>query len=184
VPLLVLPLLIVLALLAVLLLIPLALVQRYRLGTSRQRARGWLAAINFIGLLLSAVIFVGTAAVTTLWVPGTLTYAASGLCIGVALGGAGLWLTRWESSAGALHYTPNRLLVLGMTLLVAGRLLYSAWRGWHSWSAGIHGGSWFVAAGVPGSMAAGAVVLGYYLTYWTGVRRRYRRHAGRPLRSV
>ena len=183
-PLLVLPLLIVLALSAVLLLIPLALVQRYRLGTSRQRARGWLATINFVGLLLSAVIFVSTAALTTLWVPGTLTYAVAGLCLGVALGVAGLWLTRWESAADAVHYTPNRLLVLGMTLLVAGRLLYSAWRGWHSWSAGLSGGSWVVAAGVPGSMAAGAVVLGYYLTYWTGVRRRHRRHAGRRLRSA
>ena len=183
-PLLVLPLLILLALAALLLLIPVSLVQRYRVGTSRQRARGWLVAINYLGLLLSAVIVVSTAAVTTLWVPGTLTYTASGLCLGVVLGVAGLWLTRWESSVDALHYTPNRLLVLSITLLVAGRLLYSAWRGWHSWSAGIHGGSWFVAAGVPGSMAAGAVVLGYYLTYWTGIRRRYRRHAGRRLRSV
>jgi hypothetical protein len=183
VPLLVLPLLILLALAAVLLLIPLALVQRYRVGTSRQRARGWLAAINLIGLALSTVVLVSTAAVTTLWVPGTLTYAASGLCIGALAGIVGLWLTRWEASGDALHYTPNRLLILGMTLLVAGRLLYSAWRGWQSWNAGIHGGSWLVAAGVPGSMAAGAVVLGYYLTYWMGVRRRHARHSDR-LRSA
>jgi hypothetical protein len=179
VPLLVLPLLVLLALATVLLLVPLALVQRYRVGTSRQRARGWLAAVNLIGLALSAVLLVCTAAVTTLWVPGTLTWAASGLCIGAVAGIVGLRLTRWESSLDALHYTPSRLLVLGLTLLVAGRLLYSAWRGWQSWSAGVDGESWFVAAGVPGSMAAGAVVLGYYLTYWTGVRRRYRRHAGR-----
>ena len=31
---------------------------------------------------------------------------------------------------------------------------------------------------------AGAVVLGYYLAYWSGVRRRYRRHARRPLRKM
>ena len=183
-PLLVLPLLILLALAALLALIPLSLVQRYRVGTSRQRARGWLAAINFTGLLISAITFLTTAAVTTLWVPGALTYTAAGLCIGVVLGTAGLWLTRWEPSVDALHYTPNRLLVLSMMLLVAGRLLYGAWRGWQSWSAGIHGGSWVVAAGVPGSMAAGAVVLGYYLAYWTGVRRRHRRHAGRRLRRM
>ena len=183
-PLLVLPLLILLALAAVLALIPLSLVQRYRLGTSRQRARGWLAAINFAGLLLSAIAFLTTAAVTTMWVPGALTYTAAGLCIGAVLGMAGLWLTRWEFSVDALHYTPNRLLVLGITVLVAGRLLYGVWRGWQSWSAGMHGGSWFVDAGVPGSMAAGALVLGYYLAYWTGVRRRYRRHAGRRLRRM
>jgi hypothetical protein len=43
----------------------------------------------------------------------------------------------------------------------------------------MEGESWFVAAGVAGSMAAGAVVIGYYLVYWLGVRRRWRRHAVR-----
>lgn len=48
----------------------------------------------------------------------------------------------------------------------------------------MQGESWFVAAGVAGSMAAGAVVLGYYLVYWIGVRRRYRRHVARQLRRM
>ena len=113
-----------------------------------------------------------------------LTYTAAGLFIGVGLGLVGLRLTRWEPSVDALHYTPNRLLVLTLMLIVAGRVLYGLWRGWHSWSAGLHGESWFVAAGVPGSMAAGGVVLGYYLAYWAGVRRRYRRHATRRLRRM
>jgi hypothetical protein len=52
---------------------------------------------------------------------------------------------------------------------------YGFWRSWHAWRAGIEGGSWYVAAGVAGSMAAGAVVLGYYFSYWFGVRRRLRR---------
>ena len=30
--------------------------------------------------------------------------------------------------------------------------------------------------GVAGSLAAGAVVLGYYLSYWLGIQRRLRRH--------
>jgi hypothetical protein len=176
VPLLILPLLLVLALVATAALIPLSLVQRYRVGTSRQRARGWLAAINLTGLVLSAWIFLVSAAVTTIWVPGTLTYAVAGFGAGVALGIVGLSLTRWEPSRDALHYTPNRMLVLGMMLVVASRLLYGLWRGVQSWRAGLHGESWFVAAGVAGSMAAGALVLGYYLTYWIGVRRRFRRH--------
>jgi hypothetical protein len=50
VPLLIIPVLVVLAFVAM---IPIALVQRYRLGTARQRARGWLAAINLVGLALS-----------------------------------------------------------------------------------------------------------------------------------
>jgi hypothetical protein len=136
------------------------------------------------GWPLSAILFLTSAALTTIWVPGVLTHAAIGLCLGALLGIVGLSLTRWEASVDTLHYTPNRLLVLSMTMLVAGRLLYGAWRGWESWRAGMKGESWFVEAGVAGSMAAGALVLGYYLVYWTGVRRRYRRHAGRRLRRM
>jgi hypothetical protein len=181
VPLLLVPLVVLLALLTALALIPLSLMQRYRLGTSRQRARGWLATINLAGLALSAVLFLLSAGLTTIWVPGAFTYAAGGFAAGLALGIIGLWLTRWDWSADALHYTPNRAIVLGMMLVVAGRIVYGLWRGWESWRAGIHGESWIVHAGVAGSLAAGAVVLGYYLAYWIGVRRRYRRHAtGRP----
>ena len=183
-PLLILPILILLVIFTVAALIPLSIVQRYRVGTSRQRARGWLAAINLVGLSLSAFLFIAGAGVTSFWIPGAFTYAVGGLAAGAALGIVGLWLTRWEPSPDALHYTPNRLLVLAVMLIVVARLIYGFWRGWHSWQAGLNGESWFVAAGVAGSMAAGAVVLGYYLTYWIGVRRRIRRHAARRLRRM
>ena len=174
-PLLIVPVLIVLALIA---LIPVSLVQRYRMGTSRQRARGWIAAINLVGLTLSSILFLVSAAVTSIWVPDALKYTAAGLATGCILGIVGLALTRWEPGTGYLHYTPNRLLVLAVTLVVTARVLYGFWRGWHTWRAGLHDESWFVVAGVAESMAAGAVVLGYYLAYWIGVRRRIRRHAG------
>lgn len=174
-PLLIVPVLVVLALIA---LIPVSLVQRYRMGTSRQRARGWLAAVNLVGLSLSSILFLVSAAVTSIWVPDALKYTAAGLATGCILGIVGLALTRWEPGTGYLHYTPNRLLVLAVTLVVTARVLYGFWRGWHTWRAGLHDESWFVVAGVAESMAAGAVVLGYYLAYWIGVRRRIRRHAG------
>lgn len=183
-PLLLLPLLILLALVALIALIPLALVQRYRLGTARQRARGWLAAINLAGFALSGIFLVSSAALTTMWVPGTLTYTATGLAAGAALGIFGLWLTQWEPSSDALYYTPNRLLVLGVMLVVAARLLYGIWIGWQRWRAGMEGESWFVAAGVAGSMAAGAVAIGSYLAYWIGVRRRSRRYAAHRSRKI
>jgi hypothetical protein len=175
VPLLIIPVLVVLALIA---LIPVSLVQRYRMGTSRQRARGWLAAINLVGLTLSSILFLISAAVTSIWVPDALKYTAAGLATGCILGIVGLALTRWEPGTDYLYYTPNRLLVLAVTLVVTARVLYGFWRGWHTWRAGLHDESWFVVAGVAESMAAGAVVLGYYLAYWIGVRRRIRRHAG------
>jgi hypothetical protein len=169
VPLLILPVLIVLAVVA---LVPFSIVQRYRMGTSRQRARGWLTTINLAGIALSAILFLAGAAVTTVWVPHAFTYTAAGLVVGCLLGFIGLCLTRWEPAPGSLHYTPNRWLVLGVTLVVTARLIYGFWRGLHTWRAGVEGASWFGGAGIPGSMAAGAVVLGYYLAYWVGVRRR------------
>ena len=169
-PLLLVPVIVV----ALIALVPFSLVQRYRMGTSRQRARGWLASINLVGLSLSAIVFMVSAAVTSVWVPRALSYTLAGFASGCALGIVGLWLTRWEPAPGSLHYTPNRALVLAITLVVTARLIYG-WRGVHTWRVGVDGASWFGAAGIPGSMAAGAVVLGYYLAYWIGVRRRLRR---------
>lgn len=170
-PLLIIPVIVILAVIA---LIPVSLIQRYRMATSRQRARGWLAAVNLAGLVVSAVLFLASAAVTSVWIPNALAYTAAGLAAGCLLGIMGLGLTRWEPAPDSLHFTPNRLLVLGITLVVTARLLYGFWRGLHAWRAGVEGASWFSESGVAGSMAAGAVVLGYYLAYWFGVRRRFK----------
>ena len=180
-PLLIVPVLIVLA---VIVLIPVGIVQRYRVGTRRQRGRRWLASVNLFGLALSTMLFVVAAAFTNIWVPEALMYTLAGLAGGAMLGLLGLARTKWEPELDALYYTPNRLLVLSLTLMITARLLYGFWRAWESWRAGLSGGSWFVAAGVAGSMAAGAVVLGYYLIYWIGVRRRLRTHDARPLRRI
>ena len=172
-PLLVIVLLVVLGFIA---LLPLALVQRYRAGTSRQLARGWLATVNVVGLAMSIVFFLTGAAMTSIWVPYALRYTLAGLAFGGMLGVIGLALTRWEPGSRSLHFTPNRWLVLAITLLVTARVLYGFWRAWQSWRSAIDGGSWVIASGAAGALAAGALVLGYYLTYWIGVRRRLTRH--------
>jgi hypothetical protein len=167
------------ALLAVLVfiaLLPLALVQRYRSGTARQLARGWLTAVNLGGLAISVILFLVGAAVTSFWVPDAFRYTVAGLACGCMLGLVGLRLTRWEAAPRSLHFTPNRWLVLTITVVVTGRVVYGFWRGWQSWRSAADGGSWIVASGAAGALAAGAVVLGYYLTYWAGVRRRLFRH--------
>lgn len=172
----------VLIVLLVIVLIPIGIIRRYQVGTSRQKARGWLAALNLFGLSASALLFFIAASVTAIWVPDVIIYTAAGFAGGIVLGLLGLVVTRWEHGLDALHYTPNRLLVLALTVVVTARILYGFWRSWESWQAGLSGGSWFVAAGVPGSMAAGAVVLGYYLAFWIGVRRQLTRHNRRTLR--
>lgn len=157
-------------------LMPLALVFRYRAGTARRQARGWVTTLNLVGLAISTSLFLMGAALTTIWVPHAFSYSLLGLLGGIALGIVGLWLSRWERAPQALHYTPNRWLVLGVTLVVTVRLLYGLWRGWDTWRHSAGETSWLAAVGVAGSLAAGAVVLGYYLSYWMGVRRRLRAH--------
>lgn len=167
--------LIVAVVLAAIALVPLSLVLRLRAGTMRRVARGWIAGINAIGFGVSSLMFLLSAGVMTAWVPGAFSSAVLGLVGGCVLGLLGLAATRWEATPRALYYTPNRLLVTAITLVVAGRLLYGFWRGWQAWGATPEHTTWLAAAGAAGSLAAGAVVLGYYLTFWVGVRRRVAR---------
>jgi hypothetical protein len=132
--------------------------------------------MNVVAIGLSTALFLLGASVTTIWVPRALPYTLLGLAIGAVLGLLGLWLTRWERDVDLLHFTPNRWLVLAILLAVTGRIAYSFWHAWQSWHSGIGGGSWVVHTGAAQSLGAGAVVLGYYLTFWTGVRRRLQSH--------
>jgi hypothetical protein len=167
--------LILFAILATIALLPLTIIQRYRVGTSRQRARGWLIAINLFGIAVSAVMFTIGAAITNIWVPNALLYTLAGLAGGGTLGLIGLALTRWDVGPRMVHYTPNRLLVLAITLIVTARLLFGLWRGWQGWRAAGEGTEWLATSGAAGALGAGAVVLGYYLVFWIGIRRRLRR---------
>jgi hypothetical protein len=92
--------------------------------------------------------------------------------IGVLLGMLGLALTRWEVTRGGLYFQPNAWLVLLVTLVIAGRIGYTAWRTWEAWQAGAAQMPATAAYGVRGTLAAAAVVLGYYTTFWIGVTRR------------
>jgi hypothetical protein len=171
------PLLLVALLALILLAVPLSLVQRYRVGTARRPARGWVSFLNLLAITMSIALFVCGAALTNVWVPDALRYTMIGLGAGGLLGIVGLWSSKWERTGAGLFYTPNRWLVLGVTFVVTARILYGFWRSWAAWRSGLHGGSWMVASGVAGSLGAGGIVLGYYFVYWLGVRHQLRRHA-------
>jgi hypothetical protein len=113
------------------------------------------------------VIFLVSAAVTSQWVPNLFYYALAGLFGGGLLGLVGLSISRWDVTPHSLHYTPNRWLVLLITLVVTARVVYGLWRAWESWPT--------VPKSAAGSLGAGAIVLGYYLVYWNGIRRRLKR---------
>jgi hypothetical protein len=153
--------------------VPFSLVQRYRLGTARRRARGWVAAINFLLMLVSCAVFLGSTALTNFWVPHAFSYSLRGLLVGALVGLLGLGLTKWEAAPRVLHYTPNRLLVLLLTLAVSVRILYGLVRMWEAWGAR-HETPWLAASGIAGSLGVGAAVLGYYLVYSAGVTLRLR----------
>jgi hypothetical protein len=172
------PLLLLLLLLPLvfIVMIPLSLIQRYRVGTSRRPARGWVATLNLAAIALSIAFFLTGAVVTSVWVPDAFRYSAAGVAAGTVLGLLGLLVSRWEATPRGLYYTPNRWLVLGITLVVSVRILYGFWRAWEAWRVSPEETSWVVAAGVAGSLAAGGVVLGYYFTYWLGLRLRLKRH--------
>ena len=180
-PLVVLLLLVPMVLLA---LMPLVLWQRYRVGTSRRLARAWVATVSVVSMVISAVLFLFGAAVTTIWVPGAFAGAAAGIGVGAVLGVLGLLLTRWESGIRDLHYTPNRWLVLLVTLIVSGRILYGVVRAVWAAQAGLGGTSVIDAFGIPGSLGSGGTVIGYYMTYAIGVRWHVRRWQRRPLRAL
>ena len=171
-PLLLLVLIVPVALIA---LTPLLLIQRYRVGTARRMARPWMATVNLFLMAFSALCFLAGAAVTAVWVPNAFLGAATGIAIGSALGLFGLVLTRWEPTPSTLRYTPNRLLVLVVTFIVSARVLYGFWRSWTVAQAGFDGARMVLAFGIPESLAAGGIVIGYYLAYGFGVRSRIQR---------
>ncbi len=160
----------------IVLLLPFSIVQRYRAGTARRPGRGWVAAFNTWSLAGSTAIFMIFSAISSTWLPGAFTYSVAGLAVGCALGFAGLALTFWEAGASTLHYTPNRWLVLALSAAIATKIGFGLWRAWHAWTTTPDVQSWLAHSGLAGSMAVGAVVVGYYFIYWAGVWKRIRQH--------
>jgi len=177
-------LLLLLVPMVVIALMPLILIQRYRVGKARRQARPWAVTLNLAVMAFSAVFFLASAAFTTIWILRAFTGAAAGLLAGLVLGVLGLAMTRWESTPRTLHYTPNRWLVLLVTLIVSARVMYGLIRAFAVAQTGMSGAALVTAFGVPESFAAGAVVIGYYLAYNAGLRLRIRGWHRRALRSI
>lgn len=180
------PLILLLVLLPILFiaLLPVMLIQRYRVGCSRRLARSWLATLNLISMIVSAIFFLAGSAMTNIWVPYAFTYAAEGFGIGLVLGLISLALTKWEPTPRSLHFTPNRWLVLFVTVIVTARVLFGLYRAAMAADAGLTGRQLVGAFGVPQSLGAGGIVIGYYVAYTAGVRWRIRRWQNRALRVI
>ena len=89
---------------------------------------------------------------------------------------------RTHAAHAALHAQP--WLVLVLTFVVSARVIYGLWRSWAVAQSGLYGTSFVTAFGVPESLAASAVVLGYCLVYSAGLRWRIRIWQKRVLRVL
>ena len=176
-----------------LVLLPFGLWARYRNGGARRRAVGWAIRLNVALLALSLPLFLLSAWITQHWVGDALRDGALGLLAGVLAGGLGLALTRFEPDADGFHYTPSRVVVLALTVVIALRILGGLWlsaRGMGDLAGVTHpdtvtGGA---AAGVPATAIAwlrgggwfgvGGLLLGYHAAYAWGLRARLPRRGG------
>jgi hypothetical protein len=156
--------------------VPISIVQRYRTGTAKRPARVWVAGANTILVGVSVGTFLVTAGITNVWIPGAWHHSVLGLFAGLVVGAISVYLSRWEVSPRQLSYTANRWLILSITVLVAARIAYGVWRAWHAWHTTPEDRSWLAEAGLSGSMAIGALLLGYYFAFWAGIWLRASRH--------
>ncbi|MET0548756.1 MAG: DUF1453 domain-containing protein [Xanthomonas sp.] len=170
------PLAIVIALAVTAVLLPLSLLQRFRMGTARRQARGWLVAVQLWSALLSSAVLLAFALIAAHWWAGAATYAVAGWGVGLLLGALGIACTRFEPLPHGLHYTPNLWLVLGMTALVAVRIGAGLWQGWRSL---VDGAAWPTQGWMSHAslLAAAALLLGYACAYAWLLRQRLRRFA-------
>lgn len=146
------------------LLLPLILVQRYRLGSRRQRVTPWVVRLNGTTLLLSAISFLVGAAISSRWVDGAFAWSAGALAAGCLLGAAGLGLSRLERTDAGLWITPNRLLIGLLTAVVAARIALGLWQLWHhARGDATLAGAWARIDSPATLLAVGALLLGYYL---------------------
>ena len=161
-------------------LLPISLIQRYRFGKKRRRVIGWANTTNAWLVLVSVAAFFISAWMATRWLPEALLMAAIGFAAGIALGILNLAISRREVEAGYFYVTPNAVLVLALTLLVAGRLLLGLWQLYE------HGfqlhpiqreETWFLR---PASLfALGGLLLGHYFAWCWGLRSMLRRRLPR-----
>lgn len=168
-------------LLFVLLLIPIGVVMRYRVASSRRRAYAWLAALQVWAFVISGALLLVSVLIASIWEPQVAAYSFMGVLGGLGTGVLALRLTRWENEGRRTFMTTNRWIVLIVTVGVSARVLYGFALSIRTGIAALGGESFaspLLDAGVAGSMAAAAVFVCYQLVFWAGVRRRLTGHRG------
>jgi hypothetical protein len=155
------------------LLLPLSIFQRYRFGKARRRVQPWFVRANAWLLAASTILFLAFSWVAANWIEGALPDAMVGLALGGLVGALGLALDRFEWTSQGMFRTPNRWLVLGLALLVAGRIVMGLWLAWSDAPA-TGTASWATRGGLIG---VGGILLGYAVATAWGLRFRIARRS-------
>ena len=150
------------------LLLPISVIQRYRFGKARRRVQPWFVRANAWVLLVSGCVFVTSAWVLANWIEGALFDALAGLGVGGVAGLLGLALDRFENTPQGAFRTPNHWLVLGLSLLLAGRIAMGLWLAWSD-GPGTGMTAWITRGGL---IAVAGVLLGYAVATAWGLRYR------------
>ena len=174
------PLLLLLLPAVVVVLWPLSLWWRHRSGRVRRPVRDWQLALNAWSLLPALPMFLLGAWLAQRWAPQADGWAAGGLLAGALLGALRVAATRIEYAGGLRWYTPERWIVLGLSLLVTARLLWTLWQGWQAWQGALPMEAWRAARA--SLFGVGGLVLGQALAYAWGLRWRLRAGLRRPVR--
>lgn len=165
-PVLLIPLLLLALVVLLLALVPLGVWQRYRLGKARRRALPWLVRLNGWLLLVSTAMFLTGAWIGSHWIEHALAFAAIGVLAGLGLGAVGIAITRFERQPGGVHYTPNRWLVLLLTVLVVARIAVGLWQATRAPADAVATSTFAALIADHGSLfAVGGIVLGHALAY-------------------
>jgi hypothetical protein len=130
------------------------------------------------GRLISGIVIFGLISVSLLavtWpVPRLLAGFGGGLVLGGLLALVGLHLTVFATNPGGPHfYTPNTYIGVGLSLLLAGRVLYRIGVLYFSDAAVTASSAAFMQS--PLTLLMIGLTAGYYLAYNTGVLIRSRR---------
>lgn len=97
------------------------------------------------------------------------TAISGGVLVGAMLGFVGMRLTRFETRADGVYYTPNVYLGVALSLLVLARVVYRMSMLWSQGAAqAAHPGPPQFS---PLTFALVAVLIGYYLVYCIGILR-------------
>jgi len=172
-PLLLIPLLVVVVAALWAVLLPISLLQRYRYGRMRRRAQALPLRVNaWMLLLLALPLFLSSAWIGEFWAPGARSHALVGVGVGLAVGVLGLLMTRFEDTPQGLYYTPRAWLVLLLTAVVAIRIGLGLWQLWARWHSAYTAEDWW--ASQASLFAVAGLLLGYYLAYTWGLKRRLR----------